>query len=66
MTDTIMRILAAALVDWRKAVTLLVDNPDYRYALATKQEVEEFFTDEWFEFLCNINPEFTNIHLQEM
>ena len=70
MTEKIMRHLATAIVeravtDWRKAVSQLVDNPEYRYALKTKREVEEFFEHEWFAFLCEINPEFTTIELQE-
>jgi hypothetical protein len=43
----------------------LEDNPDYVYAWATKDEIERFFESEWFGFLCDINPDFTKIHLQE-
>jgi hypothetical protein len=71
MTEKTMRLFVTAIVeralkDWRKAVDLLADNPDYPYALETKQEIEEFFADEWFEFLCEISPELTTIYLQEM
>ncbi len=70
MTEKIMRHLATAIVeravtDWRKAVSQLADNPEYRYALETKREIEEFFDTDWFDFLCEINPEFTTIELQE-
>ncbi len=71
MTETSMRDLAAAIVeravtDWHKAVSQLESNPDYVYAWATKDEIERFFESEWFGFLCDINPDFTKIRLQEM
>lgn len=71
MTETGMRQLAAAIVeravlDWQKAVSQLESNPDYVYAWATKDEIERFFESGWFGFLCDINPDFTKIHLQEM
>ena len=71
MSDTSMRQLAAAIVeraamDWHKAVSQLEDNPDYVYAWTAKDEIERFFESEWFGFLCDINPDFTKIHLQEM
>ncbi len=70
MTEASMRQLAAAIVDravmdWHKAVTQLEDNPDYQHAAAAKDEIERFFESEWFGFLCDINPDFTKIHLQE-
>ena len=70
MTETSMKHLAAAIVDravmdWHKAMSQLEDNPDYVYAWATKDEIERFFESEWFGFLCDINPDFTKIHLQE-
>jgi hypothetical protein len=70
MTEASMRHLAAAIVeravtDWHKAVLQLEGNPDYEYAWATKDEIEQFFESEWFELLCDINPEYTKIHLQE-
>jgi hypothetical protein len=70
MTETSMRHLAAAIVeravtDWHKAMSQLEDNPDYLYAWADKDEIERFFESEWFDFLCDINPDFTKIHLQE-
>ncbi len=70
MTETGMKGLAAAIVeravmDWRKAVSQLEENPDYEYAWATKDEIERFFESGWFGFLCDINPCFTRIHLQE-
>jgi hypothetical protein len=52
-------------MDWHKAMSQLEDNPDYVYAWATKDEIERFFESEWFGFLCDINPDFTKIHLQE-
>ena len=71
MTENTMRLFVTAIVeralkDWRKAVALLADNPEYSYALETKREIEEFFANEWFEFLCEITPELTTIDLQEM
>jgi len=71
MSDSNMRQLAAAIVeraamDWHKAVSQLEDNPDYVYAWAAKDEIERFFESEWFGFLCDINPDFTKIHLQEI
>jgi hypothetical protein len=71
MTEASMRQLAAAIVDravmdWHKAMSQLEDNPDYLYAWADKDEIERFFESEWFGFLCDINPDFTKIHLQEM
>ncbi|HKL58452.1 MAG TPA: hypothetical protein VJ863_01025 [Sphaerochaeta sp.] len=71
MSEKSMRLLAAAVIeravtDWRKAVSLLDENPDYQYALEIKYEVEEFFAGQWFALLCDINPDFTKIHLQEM
>ena len=42
------------------------DNPDYQHAWAAKDEIERFFESEWFDFLCDINPDFTKVHLQEM
>ncbi|PKL12460.1 MAG: hypothetical protein CVV52_09960 [Spirochaetae bacterium HGW-Spirochaetae-8] len=71
MTETSIRLLAAAIIeraldDWRKAASQLKDNPDYQYAWEAKDEIERFFESEWFEFLCDINPDFTKIHLQEM
>ena len=70
MTETSMKHLAAAIVDravsdWNKAVSQLEDNPDYEYAWYDKDEIERFFESEWFEFLCDFNPDFTKIHLQE-
>lgn len=70
MTEASMRHLAAAIVDravmdWHKAMSQLEDNPDYLYAWADKDEIERFFESEWFDFLCDINPDFTKIHLQE-
>ena len=70
MTEASMRHLAAAIVeralsDWHKAVSQLEGNPDYTYAWADKDEIERFFASEWFELLCEINPDFTKIHLQE-
>ena len=47
-------------------MTQLDDNPDYQHAWAAKDEIERFFEIEWFDFLCDINPDFTKIHLQEM
>ena len=71
MTETSMRLLAAAIVeraldDWRKVHLLLGENPAYAPALETKDEIEKFFKGRWFELLCDINPDFTKIHLQEM
>lgn len=71
MKDTSMRLLAAAIIeraieDWRKSITLLNENPEYHYAIETKQEIEEFFESQWFEFLCDIHPDLTKVHLQEM
>ena len=71
MTEASMRQLAAAIVDravmdWHKAMSQLEDNPDYLYAWADKDEIERFFESEWFGFLCDINPDFTKVHLQEM
>jgi hypothetical protein len=71
MTEASMRQLAAAIVDravmdWHKAMSQLEDNPDYLYAWADKDEIERFFESEWFGFLCDINPDFTKIHLQEV
>ena len=71
MIEAGMRQLAAAIVeravlDWHKAVTQLGDNPDYQHAWVAKDEIERFFESEWFGFLCDINPDFTKIHLQEM
>jgi len=71
MTETTMRIFAVAIVeravaDWHKAMSQLEDNPDYQYAWETKDEIERFFESEWFGLLCDINPDFTIIHLQEM
>jgi hypothetical protein len=70
MTEASTRHLAAAIVDravsdWNKAVSQLEGNPDYVYAWATKDEIENFFESEWFELLCEISPDFTKIHLQE-
>ena len=70
MTEASMKHLAAAIVeralsDWKKAVSQLEDNPDYEYAWADKDEIESFFESEWFSLLCEINPDFTKIHLQE-
>jgi hypothetical protein len=70
MTEASMRHLASAIVDravadWHKAVSLLEGNPDYVYAWADKDEIERFFESEWFALLCDINPEYTKIHLQE-
>ncbi len=70
MTEETMQVFVAAIVeravrDWRKAVSQLTDNPEYPYALATQQEIEEFFTGERFAFLCDINPDLTNQNLQE-
>jgi len=71
MTEASMRQLAAAIVeravwDWQKAMSQLEDNPDYQHAWAAKDEIERFFESEWFGFLCDINPDFTKVHLQEM
>ena len=71
MTEKSMQLLAAAIVeraldDWHKAVSQLAENPDYQYARNTKLEIEKFFSGRWFDFLCDINPDFANIHLQEM
>ncbi len=70
MTEKTMRHLATAIVeraiaDWHKAVMLLAYNPEYSYALDIKREVEAFFTNEWFDVLCEINPGITTIELQE-
>lgn len=66
-----MRLLAAAIIeraieDWRKSITLLNENPEYQNAKETKDEIEEFFESQWFEFLCDIHPDLTKVHLQEM
>ena len=71
MKESTMQLLAAAIVeraidDWHKAITLLAGNPDYLYAIETKQEIEEFFESQWFEFLCDIHPDLTKVHLQEI
>lgn len=71
MKESTMQLLAAAIVeraidDWHKAGALLVGNPDYHYAIEIKQEIEEFFESQWFEFLCDIHPDLTKVHLQEM
>ena len=71
MSGESMKLLVSAIIeravnDWRKAVSLLDESPDYQYALNTKREVEEFFAGEWFTLLCEFNPDFTKIHLQEM
>jgi hypothetical protein len=70
MTEASMRHLAAAIMeralsDWRKAVGQLKDNPDYIYAWETKDEIERFFESGWFALLCDINPEYTKIRLEE-
>ena len=70
MTEASMRHLAAAIVeravmDWHKVHLLLKENPAYVPALETKAEIERFFQGRWFEFLCDFNPDFTKIHLQE-
>jgi hypothetical protein len=71
MTEASMRQLAAAIVeravmDWQKAVSQLEENPDYRHAWAAKDEIERFFESKWFGLLCEINPDFTKIHLEEI
>ena len=63
-----MRRLAAAVVeraisDWNKADELLRGNPDYMQAQETQREIEHFFKGSWFGLLCEINPDFTKIHL---
>ena len=62
----VVAIAERAQRDWLKAVAQLQDNPDYQHAWETKQEIEEFFSGEWFQFLCDIEPELGNIDLQEM
>ena len=66
-----MRVFAAAIIDralhdWHKAISQLQVNPDYQHAQNTKREIEEFFSSWWFESLCEINPDFTRIPVQEM
>lgn len=71
MTTASMKNLAAAIVeravdDWKKAGVQLAENPDYQYAIETREEVEAFLESGWFALLCEINPDFTKIHLKEM
>lgn len=71
MTENTMKLLVAAIIDraikdWKKADTQLSENPAYRPALRTKREINEFFQGDWFEFLCDINPDYENLKLQEM
>ncbi len=63
-----MKRLAAAIVecavnDWNKAEELLKKNPEYMDAQETQREIEHFFGSGWFTLLCEINPDFTKIHL---
>jgi hypothetical protein len=57
----VMAIAKRAHRDWHKAVSQLTYNPDYQPARETKQEIEEFFCGEWFQFLCELEPELVSI-----
>ncbi len=69
MTISSTRTLAAAIVkvavsDYDRAVRQLIANPEYTQALNLKQEVERFFASNWFDLLCELNPDLTKIHLE--
>ena len=71
MSESMMRLLASAIFnraveDYRKALSLLQKNPEYTRAIEMRDEIEEFFDDEWFDFLCGINPEILRIYTQEV
>ena len=43
----------------------MIRSPLEAGSLAEAEEIERFFESEWFALLCDINPEYTKIHLQE-
>ena len=71
MSESTMKLLATAIFnraveDYRKALFMLQKNPDYNKANEMKDEIEEFFKTEWFDFLCRINPELSRMYKQEI
>ena len=59
--DGYIRLLDAivhmAAKDHRKAVRLLRNNPEDRYAQYTKDETERFFRSDWFRFIADYADE---------
>jgi len=54
----VVSIVGRALGDYKKASIQLEQNPNYKVAIKSKEEIEIFFKSDWFNFLCKIN---TNI-----
>lgn len=50
----VMAVVGRAIGDYRKALANLEKNSNYEAALKIKNEIDQFFKSEWFEFLCEI------------
>jgi len=48
-------IVVRAIVDYKKALIQLEENPNYEVAIIAKKEIEDFFKSDWFSFICEIN-----------
>ena len=69
MDDAYTRLAHAIVVlaaeDYRKALRDLSRNPDYKPALNTKAECEQFFQSEWFRLLTPLDGPMIMKRLQE-
>lgn len=58
-------IVLLAAEDYRKALKDLTRNPEYKTALNTKAEYEQFFQSEWFRLLTPLDGPMIMKRLQE-